>query len=816
MLRHCLISAWRTLARTPFQAALSVLGLAAGLGVAILCALIVRGEYSYDRFLQSYDDTYLCLSALLPSGQPAVYDTRSSSELAATLRLRMPQIGQATRLLEDTVELRDGDSSFSERIYWADPNALQVLRLPMSSGNRALALSRPDSIVLTRGVARQIFGTQDAVGRYLQLDRTHRVRVTAVLDDLPAHRTELDSAVFVAGVSAYSKLTELDAAQTAATSGHRGAARSGFSIHVLTYVTLQAGASLDSVQAQMPALMNALWPRRPPGLGVSVVAVRVDRLHLFPGLNPGVQSRAKLVSLIGILVLLVACINFVNLCASQASRRCLEVGIRRISGATRSMLMLQFLGEAALYLLAAAALAVAFVELSVPAVNAFLDTVAEFDYRHDPRLLASVMAASLFLAVTTGLYPAWILASLRPVRALRGLFTHSVAADAVRQLLIAVQFAVLCALLIAAGVLYQQRDYATRDALRTQTAQMLMIRSPCRAALLVELRRLPGVRGAACSARSLLDGQQFTNLALKSGDNLAIDVVPVENGLLELYGIQPLAGSFALRSEPAGAHALTEAPISSSAPLPAVPRLVINQLAMHRLGFASAAAAIGQPLQAPLFGPGRAATGEIIGVAPDFSLNIVAKQLKPTLYVAAPSLDQLISARLDPAAQPQTLAQLPGLWAATGGSGRLDWFFVNQYFREQYDKVQREDELLGVFSAITLLLACLGLFALAAAIVARRTAEIGVRKAMGADDAQIFRLLLWQFGRPVLYGSLIAWPVTGWLMLRWLRGFAYHVDLQAWLFPLTTLLALSIACAAVWSHALRLARAPPVTALRYE
>lgn len=822
MLRHYLITAWRTLARTPFQATLSILGLAAGLAVAILCALIVRGEYGYDRFLQSYEDTYLCLSVLLPPGQPPVYNTLTSSALAATMRLTLPQIARVTRLQADDVELRRGASSFPERIYWADPNALEVLRLPMHSGNRALALSQPDSIVLTRAVARQIFGSQDALGRYLQLDRTHRVRVTAILDDLPAHRTELDSAVFVSGVSAYSKLAALDAQQrgaafagSARAAGAVGAAGAGFGINVLTYVTLRAGASLGAVQAKMPALMDALWPRRPPGLGASVVAVRVDRLHLFPGLNPGVQGRAKLVSLIGALVLLVACINFVNLCAAQAARRSLEVGIRRISGATRSMLMLQFLGEAALCLFAAAVLAAALVELSIPAVNALLDTVAEFDYRHDPRLLGSVLGAALLLAVMTGLYPAWILASLRPVRALRGLFARTGAGHAARQLLIAIQFAVLCALLVAAGVLYQQRVYATRDALRTQTAQMLMIRSPCRTALVLELRRLPGVRGAACSAQSLLDGQMFENLALKSGGSLAIDIVAIGTGLLELYGIQPLAGSFAFGGEAFSAHPLAGAPLSS-AQLPAVPRLVINELAMRRLGFSSAAAAIGQPLQAPSFGPGLPVTGEIVGVAPDFSLNILSERLKPTLYVAAPSLDALISVRLDPASQPQTLAQLPGVWMATGGSGPVDWFFVNQYFRDQYDKVEREDELLGAFSAITLLLACLGLFSLAAAIVARRTLEIGVRKTMGAEDAQIFWLLLWQFGRPVVYGSLIAWPASGWLMMHWLRGFAYHVELQVWLFPLTTLLALSMACAAVWSHALRLARAPPVAALRYE
>lgn len=805
LLVHYFRTAWRTLTRAPLYTTLTVLGMAVGLSIAILSGLIVRGEYTYDHFLQRYDNTYLCVSVLLPSGQPPVYNSLSNSALAQMLRLRSPEIQQVTRLREDQVELRSGSTHLQESIYWADPNALQVLELPMVSGDRSRALSQPDSVVLTSADARRIFGRTDVIGRYLQLGEAHDLRVTAVLQDFPAHHTHLASGILISGVSAYSKLAALDA-RAAATS------RQGFTVNVLTYFNLRPGTSLQSVQSTLPSLMQVLWAHRPPGLGASVEPIRVDRLHLFPGLNPGVQDRVKLVSLTGTLVLLVACINFINLALAQSGRRAREVGIRKVTGAGWGTLFLQFIGESVLLLFLAAAIAVALVELSLPSVNAYLDTVADFNYSQNPLLLGAVASAALLLAGIAGIYPAVILASMRPVNALRGLLTQSPATRVSRQLLIAVQFAVLSALVIAAGVLYQQRVFATRDALQAETGQMLVIRSPCRAALVIELRRLPGVRGAACSGQSLLDGQGFENRKLKNGSSLAFDIVGIETGLLDLYGMQPLAGSFDIAGSTVGSLG-DEAP---SAPPAAVPRLVINQLALRALGYTRAAQAIGEPLQTPKLGPGPAPMGRIIGVAPDFSLNLLAARLKPTIYVAAPALDSLISVRLDPSQQPDTLTRLPRLWTETGGSGPVDWFFVRRYFQDLYANVQREDVLFGIFSGITLLLAVLGLFALASAIIERRTVEIGVRKAMGASDAQVFRLLLWQFSQPVLYGSILAWPAIGWLMLHWLRGYAYHVDLQLWLFPLATALALSMTWIAVGTHALRLAQAPPVTALRYE
>jgi putative ABC transport system permease protein len=559
VLRHYWISAWRTLMNGPFYALVNIGGLSIGLCVALLCVLIVRSDYGYDHFLRGYADTYLCVSELMPSGQPPVYNELSNQALAARLKLGYPSVRAVVRLLAERVTLGRGETTYPEEIYWADPTLFDVLGLPVLEGDAATALRQPDSIVLTREAARKYFGRESALGQWLQLDRVHRLRVTAVIADLPPGHTELQSGIFASGLTAWSKLAALDARALAVqvadgapgTRGGSGGAARGFGINVRTYVRVVSASAIGRLQSQMPALMNSLWPNRPPGLGASIELLRLDRLHRFPGLSPGVESRMAIVSAVGLLVLLLACGNFVNLWGARLSRRVREVGVRKVAGAGPVALVLQFVGESLLQVMLASAVAVALAELLVPQINALLGTAAVLDYWHAPSLIAVIAAAALLLGIATGLYPALILAWLRPAGALRGLLSRSHAGIAVRRILTGAQFAALCGLIVAASVIYQQREYATHDALRRQTDQMLMIRSSCRPALLVELRRLPGVRGAACSGNALLDGQMFGNFRLRDGSTAAIDIVPAGPGLLALYGLEPVAGRFVSSVDPA-------------------------------------------------------------------------------------------------------------------------------------------------------------------------------------------------------------------------------------------------------------------------
>jgi putative ABC transport system permease protein len=275
--------------------------------------------------------------------------------------------------------------------------------------------------------------------------------------------------------------------------------------------------------------------------------------------------------------------------------------------------------------------------------------------------------------------------------------------------------------------------------------------------------------------------------------------VPLDGASLSLYGIQPI---------------ISHAPFGTGEPGGG---FFINEAALRELGYASAQAALGQP-----GGPGIGTRGtayptrEIIGVVRDFSLAPITRPVPPTAYVHAPAEYHAVHVKLSGREVPETLAAIDGVWRRTGGTGTPDRFFIEDDVQRRYLSMLRQAQAFGIFSLLAAALGCLGLLGLAASITARRTREIGTRKALGADTGDVLRLLLWQLSKPVAWASLIAWPVAAWVMQRWLSGFAYRIDLPLWLFPVAAGAALLIALVTVGTHALRVAAAKPVVALRHE
>jgi putative ABC transport system permease protein len=502
---------------------------------------------------------------------------------------------------------------------------------------------------------------------------------------------------------------------------------------------------------------------------------------------------------IGFVVLLIACINFINLSTARASRRAREVMVRKVAGASRATLVVHFLGESFIYVALAACMALAFTELLLPHVNAFVSGAATLDYTADPALIGWIALGTLLLTLIAGLYPAFVLSSFRPASVVKGLIAHSHGANLTRQILVTLQFAALIALMVSAIVVYQQRSFATRDALRVATDQHLVIRGACRGALKTELRALPGVRGVACATSSLLDGSAFSNIRLKDGTQTAVGEAGVETGALELFGLRPLAGRFFAAAD-AGSRA----------------HVVINETAVRRFGFASPAAAIGRTI--PEEGKEKQPS-EIVGVVRDFALFSVEREIGPIVYVAYaanPRFPGIVDVKLTGRQIPETLAALDRLWKMTGATEPPDSFFLDDYIQGLYLSVLRFAQAFAVMSGVAVLLACLGLIGLCASATDRRKKEIGVRKAMGAGVAAILRLFVWQFTKPVLWAALIAWPASAFLMNRWLEGFAYHIDLTPWPFVASAAVALVVALLTVSVHSYTVARSKPVEALRYE
>lgn len=795
MLKNYLAAALRNLIRNKLYAAIGICGLAVGVSAALSAALVLRHELSYEHFISGYRDVYLVVSELIPQGRAPDFNPATHSSVAALLKAQFVEVSAVTRLADQSVEFRRNETHAKETIYWADPDVFDVLPLPVYAGELRNALRQPDALVLTRGAARKYFGRDNAVGETLQVNGEHTMTVTAVIQDLPAGRTQLQSSFFASGVSSYSELSRLDSAPA------RAAGDVGFQISVLTFVRLKSGSTVERMRQRMPELMNRLWPRRPPGLGASMDVLRIDRVHLFPPFNPGAHSRLSGTTVIGALILILASVNFVNLATARSARRALEVSIRKAAGADRSTIAFQFLGESFIHVLLATCIAVALTEWVIPYINAFLDTNVTFEYWHQPGLLAAILVGALVLTLLAGWYPAVVISAFHPAVTLRGVLTQSPSAGILWKSLIILQFAILTGLMIAAGVVYQQQIYATHNALRVNTDQLLVVESMCNSALRDELQRLPGVRGVACSAQSILSGRVFDNIRLQDGNALAIGLVSVDAGTLEMYGLEPLAGRF-FRAESTG---------ESSASPPTTPNAlhyIVNESAVRGLGLTSPAAAIGQPLRLS------ESRGEIIGVVRDFSLDSIRQRITPALYLVEPRDFGLMTLKLSGQQIPESLAAIDRLWLKSGATEPIKRYFVNDYIQNLYRGVLREAQAFGIFSVIAVLLAALGLFGLSASITERRTKEISIRKAMGAGTFDVMRLLVWQFTKPVLWANLLAWPVSAYLMSRWLHGFAYRVELSPWLFIAATLLGLAIAQITVAAHCYSVARSSPVIGLR--
>jgi putative ABC transport system permease protein len=805
MFRNYLSAALNNLTRNKLYATINIVGLAVGFAAAILIGLYVRDEFSYDAWIAGADGVYsVYSSATLPGRAPMVMDG-TDADFASHLKFDLPGVRDVTRLMPVKHSLRHGDIEANASFYWADPNLFSILPMPVFTGDLATALQHPDDIVMTRRMARKFFGTDDAVGKTIEIDRQHPMRVAAVLEDFPSN-TNLVGEIFASGKASFSELAAKDARPVSSLTDSYSA-----NVHVL--LRFNPGVSPATVRKELPTEF-ARYRRFEPRDLVKLDIVALTARHLHPAdpsrmAPPNDIATVYAVAAVGTLILVIAIINFVNLMTARASRRAVEVGIRKASGAAQYHLIAQFIGEAMLFVTFSAALAFAAAELLLPLMNAFLGRTIAFDYWHEPMLLGGVLALMLTVGLAAGTYPAFVLSAFQPAAVLKASMAKTRQERGVRALLAVLQFAILIGLMIAAGVVYQQTRFALTNALRIDKDQVLLIEGPCHTALEENFRAMASVRAIACSGDNALNFDNTQSpVILPDGRRVFTYRSPVDFGFFEFYGIKPIAGR--LFSERHGSDA-----VSSDPAAPWHPTLIINERAVHMLGFASPQSSIGRMVRV-IGETDKALPSEIVGVVPDITFKTVREQVGPAVYYVDPKKGRYLSLRLDGNKTPETLAAIDRAWRQSGPPHPINRFFLDEHLQGLYLDVIRQGQVFAGFAALAVLIACLGLFGLAASTAEQRTKEIGIRKAMGADTASILKLLLWQFAKPVLWANLIAWPVAGYLMWQWLQGFAYRIDLPLWLFPAASALALVIAILTVLVHSWLVARAKPVTALRYE
>jgi putative ABC transport system permease protein len=694
------------------------------------------------------------------------------------------------------------------------------------AGDLQAALATPDSVVLTRTAARKYFGRDKPLGELLEVNpglgsdaakvsaaftTPHAMRVTAVVEDLPPN-SYLKGAVFASSLAAYSRfaLYELTPDQ------------GPFRISAYTFIRLRPGASAQQMQPALSAYASHNSTVYPPGFTVGMHLTPIGDLHLSPPAVQPLSSRGDKTLLaaltaIAILVVASASFNFVALMTARAPQRAIEAGVRKAAGAHRSQLIVQFLGEAVIYVTLAMVLAAALTEVSLPQMNAVLKQKVAFHSLGDPTLWGALVLATIGLGLMAGSYPAFVLSAYRPAAVLKGPPVQGPTGGILRRALVALQFAIMIGLGITAVTIWRQTLFSLNSPLRVDGSSILLIDNACAPsgeAFRERLANLPGVAGIACASdATLFNGGMIVSAQVQGGTDVPMVSGTVDYGALEFYGLRPLAGRFFDRNHGDDGR-LVQGDVAGN------PSIVINETAMRKLGFSSASQAIGKIVtwNRRRFSanptPGTLGPSEIVGVSPDFALD-TRRDTNPQILFVDPKPLALLSVRLIGSQIPQALAAIDATWSQLMHTG-IRRRFMSQELQEMYADIILQGTAITLGAALAGVIAALGLFGLSAHSAERRTKEIGIRKVMGAGSIDIVRLMLGEFSRPVLWANLIAWPVTWWATSRWLSGFTQRVDLPFWLFLAAGGGALLIGCATVLHHALTVARSTPAAALRYE
>lgn len=798
MFRSYLVAALRNLARNKLYAIISISGLAVALSTAILIMLFVRHELTYDRFIPGHEHVYRVSETYHRPGEAPFSMDVTLASVAPALRQDYAGIDAIARLSQGSVGVRAGDVEQLEDITWADPDFFKVMPLPTVSGDADATLRRPDGVVLTRAVARKYFGRSDPIGQTLTIDREHSMRVGAVIENLPRN-SHLQINILGSSLAPYSKISQYDASPIPARDTY-------------TYFRLAQNAAVDAIGRDFPAFVKRHWDE-PFRLDI----LPLSEIHL---LKPGRLGAMKAptdrrtlgaMTAVAFLIIAVAGINYAGLTTARAGQRAIEIGVRKACGAQRRQVASQFLGESLICVGLALLVAIASVELALPYFNAAAFTNIAFDYWREPVLLAGMLGLLLGIAALAGLYPALMLSGVRPAAALKASVMSASGSPAVRSAFVAVLFAVLIGVVLFTATVYAQVRFTLFDTLRVPTDQIVLVEGACNQRIQAAVLELHGVQSVACSAI----GSLLPTKVKQAGSELRFFQTRVDFGFLELYGFSPLAGRFF--SERFGADR-----VAPDAPASIQPNVVINEAALQKLGFSTPADAIGKTVswvRGIENADSKASPSIIVGVVddfPDFSSGITRTKVEPQIFYVAPSAWMPLNIRLDGAMIPETLNSLELILKNPQGDRPLTAIFLNRWMQQQMMDVIREAMCFAFFAAVALLLSCMGMFGLAAFTAEQRTKEVGVRKTMGAGTISIMRLLVWQFTKPVLWANLIAWPVAGFVMNRWLHGFAYRIELEPWLFITTSAAALLIALLTVSTHCYLVARAKPVTALRYE
>jgi ABC-type antimicrobial peptide transport system permease subunit len=799
MLRSYLTQFARSTAKDKTYAFLNIIGLSAGLTCFAFIALWVKDELSYDKFNQNYD-RIVRLTQLTKTETGFSHSAGSGAALAKVLKEDHAEVENTLRLDMKKEEMMQYKSKqwLQPSILLADPSFFDVFSYPLTRGNVETALQEPYQVVLTESTAKKYFGDEDPIGQALTIYMYDRegngasYTVTGITPDPPKN------AHFSFNLIASFKTIEVANPDVLSAEGWGDN-------DFYTYLLLKKGVVYETFSAKIEKL-TAKNPGEKSANLRSTYSYQLQPLsdiHLFSHLKDEIAptgniNQVYIFSTIGIFILLLAGINYTNFATARSARRAKEVGIKKVVGADKTQLIVQYLLESVLISI----LALLFSWLLSFLLQPFFYELTGKDLSlfSSPQLLLFLTGISILLGVLSGLYPAFVLSAFKPVSILKGSFQSSTKGVWLRQSLVISQFVITLILITGIVIIYAQMSYIKHKDLGYDKDALLFLQAHGNmevingyGAFKNELSSNPLISGVATS-RGFDDGSSQTIDSQGKPIEVSTSILGVNASYFDVYGIKLAAG----RNFRPGASGES------------LPEFIVNERAVKEFGWIDAADAIGKPFI--LDGK----QGRVIGVIKDFHFEVLHQPITPLAIYLWDQHFSRITLKIDMGQASQSLAFIEKVWAKHFPAALFDFHFADLQLEAQYQSEERFSRIILYFSILSLLIACLGLYGLIAYSAAQKTKEISIRKVLGATVDGIAMLLTKEFVKPLMVACLIAIPIAWYVMNEWLQDFAYRIDIKWWMFAASVVPVLLTALLTISYQAIKAALVNPIKTLRSE
>ena len=809
MLKNYFKIALRNLWKNKGYSAINIIGLSMGIATCLLITLYVLDELSFDRYNKKADRIYR-INADIKFGGDEQKLAVAPDPMAFTMVKDYPEVENAVRFRNYGPSLvkKGNENIKEERVIYADSTLFDVFTLPMIAGNPKKALAEPNSVVITENIANKYFNSTNVLGKTLRFDNRNDFKITGVIKAVPENsHFNFDFFVSLAGVD--------EARQNI-----------WLSFNFNTYLLLRKDADVGSFQRKFDEMLEKyMFPQamellkinaedfKKSGNYVNLSLVPLTDIHLHSDriaeLAPNSDVQVVYIfSIIAIFILLVACVNFMNLSTARSANRAKEVGIRKVLGTQRKNLVTQFLTEAVVMSLIAFVFAIAIALLLLPYLNQLALKNLTLSVQEHPVLLPVLIGFAIIVGLLAGSYPAWYLSAFRPIQVLKGTLAGGFKRSYLRSSLVVFQFFISIVLIISTIIIYNQLNYIRNKKIGFNKEQVILVRDAYvldkkAETFKQEVLKYPEILSGTKSgylpvSNSGRDNESlFPEGQIENDKAVSTQVWTVDQDYIKTMGMQIVGGRDFSR----------EFPTDSSA-------VILNETAVKLFGFS------GNPIGKKVteledLNAKTTRDYTVIGVVKNFNFESLRQNIG-SLVMKIGNNAGTISFRMKTTDMAQTINRIKTTWKNIAPNEPFTYSFLNEEFENMYRSEQRSGKIFISFAVLAILIACLGLFGLAAYAAEQRTKEIGIRKVLGATVSNIVSMLSKDFLKLVLIASLIAFPVAWWFMNKWLEDFAYRIHISWWVFVLASFVSIFIAIITVSFQAIKAALANPVKNLRTE